>query len=144
MGAWVHIRMGATGKEVCSKLGGKGGEEAMKATREQKRVRLLAAAEAAIDELLAWEETNKAPNLRQIEEEVLKLREEFGQELALTVLEGQEVVQPVAEVRCPKCGQEMRYKGQKPTGIESWVVNGALKRGYYYCPACKQGIFPPG
>ena len=116
----------------------------MKETREQKRARLLAAAEAAIDELLAWEETNTAPNLRQIEEEVLKLREGFGQELALTVLEGQEAVQPAAGMKCAQCGQEMRYKGRKPTAIESWVVNSTLKRGYYYCPACKQGIFPPG
>lgn len=116
----------------------------MKATREQKRARLVAAAEAAIDELLAWEETNRAPNLTQIEEEVLKLREGFGQELALTVLGGQEARQPAAEVRCPGCGQAMHYKGQKPTAIESWVVNGAVERGYYYCPACKRGIFPPG
>ena len=116
----------------------------MKETREQKRARLLAAAEAAIDELLAWEETNTAPNLQQLEEEVLKLREGFGQELALTVLEGQEAVQPAAGMKCPQCGQEMRYKGRKPKAIESWVVDGALKRGYYYCPACKQGLFPPG
>src|SRR5262245_29804252 len=104
----------------------------MKETREQKRVRLVAAAEAAIDELLAWEETNKAPNLRQIEEEVLKLREEFGQELALTVLGGQEAVQPGAGVKCPKCGQEMRYKGRKPTELASWVVSSTVERGYYY------------
>jgi hypothetical protein len=116
----------------------------MKATREQKRARLLAAAEAAIGELLAWDETNQAPNLRQIEEEVLKLREGFGQELALTVLAGQEAVQPAAGVKCAQCGQEMRYKGQKPTELESWVVNGALERGYYYCPSCKRGLFPPG
>jgi hypothetical protein len=116
----------------------------MKETREQKRVRLVAAAEAAIDELLAWEECVKAPNLTQIEEEVLKLREGFGQELALAVLEGQEAVQPATGVKCSACGQEMRYKGQKPTEIASWVVNSALERGYYYCPACKQGIFPPG
>lgn len=116
----------------------------MKETRAQTRARLLVAAEAAIDELLAWEETNTAPNLRQIEEEVLKLREGFGQELALTVLAGQEAVQPAAGVKCPQCGQEMRYKGRKPTELESWVVNGALKRGYYHCPACKRGLFPPG
>ena len=116
----------------------------MKETREQKRARLVAAAEAAIDELLAWEETNRAPNLRQIEEEVLKLREEFGQELALTVLERQEAVQPAAGVKCPQCGQAMRYKGQKPAELESWVVNGAFARGYYYCPSCKRGVFPPG
>ena len=35
----------------------------MKETREQKRVRLLAAAEAVIEELLAWDETNSRPNL---------------------------------------------------------------------------------
>lgn len=116
----------------------------MKETREQKRARLLAAAEAAIDELLAWDETHQAPNLRQIEEEVLKLREGFGQELALTVLEGQEAVQPAAGVQCPACGAEMRYKGQKSRELASWVVNGALARGYYYCPSCQRGVFPPG
>jgi hypothetical protein len=104
----------------------------------------MAAAEAAIEELLAWEEQNRAPNLTQIEEEVLKLREGFGQELALAVLAGQEARQPGAGVSCPGCGQEMRYKGQKVTEVESWVVSGAIERGYYYCPECKRGIFPPG
>ncbi len=116
----------------------------MKETREQKRERLMAAASVAIEELLAWEEANQAPNLRQIEEEVLKLRAGFGQELARAVVGGQEAVQAATEVVCPGCGKVMRYKGQKPREIESWVVNGAVKRGYYYCPACKRGFFPPG
>ena len=120
------------------------GEGAMKATREAKRVRLMAAAEAAIEELLKWEERNAAPDLRQIEEEVVKLREGFGRELALAVLEGQEAVQPGDKVRCEGCGEELRYKGRKERELESWVVSGTIERGYYYCPTCKRGIFPPG
>ena len=115
----------------------------MKETREQRRVRLLVAAEAVIDELLAWEETNPRPNLTQIEDEVLKLREDFGRAIVAAELAGQEAQQPAGGMACAVCGKEMRYKGQKPKLAAGRAGDVDVERGYYYCPECKQGIFPP-
>ena len=116
----------------------------MKERQEERRARLLAAAEAAIDELMMWEATHKEPNLTQIEEEALRLREGFGRAIVAAELAGQEAQQPGAGVTCPVCGEEMRYKGRKRKVVESRAGEVAIERGYYYCPACKQGIFPPG
>ena len=56
----------------------------MKRSREQKKVELLAEAEALIESLLDWDERTSKPNLSQIEDEVLDLRRRFGQRLAKT------------------------------------------------------------
>lgn len=116
----------------------------MKLTRAQKREKLEKAAAEMIEALLDWEEENERPNLTALEDEVLRLRQQFGQELARTVVEGQEAQQPAENPRCPDCGGEMRYKGRKRKGVESRVGELAIKRGYYTCSGCKRGFFPPG
>lgn len=116
----------------------------MSTTKEEKRARLLAKAEAAIETYLAWEETHPAPALVEIEELALKLRKEFGQALAQMALESQPVQTPVPGPACPECGQEMRYKGQKTTHVESRTGPLKVARGYYHCPVCQAGFFPPG
>jgi len=46
----------------------------MKLSREQKKAKLMARLEKAVDELLEWEEAHTRPTLTQIEDIVLKLR----------------------------------------------------------------------
>lgn len=116
----------------------------MKLTRAQKRERLQSRAEGIIDKLLEWGERNEAPNLTQIEDEVLKLRQEFGQEMVSAVVEGEEAKQPAENPKCPTCGKAMRYKGQKGKELESRLGGLKLERGNYYCNRCKSGLFPPG
>lgn len=115
----------------------------MKQNRAEKKAALLKEAEVLIESLLDWDERTSRPNLRQIEEEVLELRRQFGQRLAQTVIEGQEAKQPAAAPQCEQCGEVMRYKGQKEVGIESRVGGLAVERGYYYCTRCQGGFFPP-
>lgn len=74
----------------------------------QKKAELERAAAEMIDALLDWEGENRAPNLRQIEEEILQLRQQFGQALATRVLENQEESQPVEPPVCPSCEEVMR------------------------------------
>jgi hypothetical protein len=116
----------------------------MKLSRAQKKAEMEKAAAEMIEALLDWEEENKAPKLREIEEELLRLRKQFVQELASQVLSEQEASQPVETPNCPECGAAMRYKGKKPTKVESRLGELVIERGYYYCARCKCGFFPPG
>jgi DNA repair exonuclease SbcCD ATPase subunit len=115
----------------------------MKLTRAQKKAKMQAAAERIIEQLLDWDETNARPNLTAIEDEVLKLRQQFGQAMADVVVGGQESRQLVEAPLCPQCGQAMRDKGQKRKVVESRLGGMEVERGYYYCAACESGSFPP-
>jgi hypothetical protein len=116
----------------------------MKRNQEAKRAQLQAKAEQIIDEYLTWEESHAQPDLYEIEEMALKLRKALGQELAQLAVDEQDSRVLAPGPNCPKCGKEMRYKGNKAVAVESRA--GALKveRGYYYCPECKESVFPPG
>lgn len=116
----------------------------MKLTRAQKKAQLAEAAEALIEQLLDWDERTPAPNLTQIEDEVLGLRQRFGQELVSAVIAGQEAQQPVEAPSCPTCGEAMRPKGRKRKAVESRLGGVAVDRDYYYCACCASGLFPPG
>ena len=116
----------------------------MKLTSAQKAEKIREAAEEAIARLEKWEETNSAPDLTQIEDEVLAVRQAFGQALVAVLLEGQEAQQPVAGPVCEQCGGEMTYKGRKGRAVESLVGEVAIVRGHYYCAHCRSGFFPPG
>jgi DNA repair exonuclease SbcCD ATPase subunit len=116
----------------------------MELTRAQKKAKLQAAAEKLIEQMLDWDETNTRPNLTAIEDEVLKLRQQFGQEMAEVLVEGQEMRQPVEAPPCPQCGKAMRNKGQKRKAVTSRLGGIEVARGYYHCGACESGSFPPG
>ena len=116
----------------------------MKSNREKLREEIVAEAEELFDELMKWEDENKAPNMTQIEDIVLELRKRFGKQLAEKVLMRQEQRQPAERVYCPKCGGEMGAKGAKGNRVETRMGNLKIEREYYHCPQCKQGIFPPG
>lgn len=116
----------------------------MKLTREEKKAKLMARLEKAVDELMEWEEEHKRPTLTQIEDIVLKLRKEMGEEMAEEILAEVEGKTPVPGPACPKCGREMRFKGEYEKQIESRAGEMEYERGYYACPECDGGFFPPG
>lgn len=116
----------------------------MRKKRSELKGSLMREAEAVIDELLTWEEQVEAPDLSQIEEVVLKLRQRLSEKMAEAVLQQQENVVRVPGPLCPECRAEMRYKGEHSKEVSSWVGEIQLKRGYYHCHQCKTGLFPPG
>jgi hypothetical protein len=116
----------------------------MKQTRAQKEAQLRKAADELIEAFLAWDEENSTPKLTEMEEVILRLRREMGQEMLAVALAGQELSQSAASPPCPECGSAMRYKGKKERAIESRVGGVELERGYYYCACCQSGFFPPG
>ncbi|HSF82589.1 MAG TPA: hypothetical protein VLA49_15240 [Anaerolineales bacterium] len=58
----------------------------MKQTREQRKTRLMTPLEKAVDELLEWDDEHARPTLAQIEDIVLKLRKQVGEEMASELL----------------------------------------------------------
>jgi hypothetical protein len=116
----------------------------MKKSEERIKAEFMAEAEALFDELMNWEGENKEPDLTQIEEIVLKLRRQFGEQLAQAVIQRQEKRQPAEKQICSECGGELVTKGDKNNRVETRVGLMEIERGYYHCPKCKQGIFPPG
>jgi uncharacterized protein with PIN domain len=115
----------------------------MKRTREQIKAELMSAAEGLVDELLDWQAHSPAPTLTQIEDVILELRQQMGQRMAAAVL-GAQSHSPVPSPRCATCEREMRFKGCKVTEVESRLGVLQMERGYYYCPSCRAGFFPPG
>lgn len=116
----------------------------MTQTRAQMEAELRKAADEMIEAFLAWGDENRAPNLSELEDVILELRRRMGEKMLGVTLAGQEMNQPAVNPKCPQCGAEMRYKGQKERMIESRVGGLELERGYYYCACCKSGFFPPG
>ena len=116
----------------------------MKRTKEEKRAALDAKAKEVIDELMKWRDETDQPDLTQIEDEILKLRERLSESMLATVIDRQESQCPVPGPVCPKCGKEMQYKGDKPRQVTSRVGEVKLERGHYYCSRCKESLFPPG
>jgi len=116
----------------------------MKKNREKLEAEFLAEAKELFDELMEWEGEHERPDLTQIEDIILELRQRFGEQLAEKVLQRQEDRQPTERVLCPKCGDEMRPKGLKGNQVESRIGVLKIEREHYYCPRCQEGIFPPG
>lgn len=116
----------------------------MKQTRAQLKAELLAHAEANIEEFLDWLEKSPTPTLTQIEDSVLHCRQQIGREMAETAIQAQDTVTVAPGPKCPTCGQEMESKSKKGKHITARVGDVKLKRTYYYCPHCRQGLFPPG
>jgi uncharacterized protein with PIN domain len=116
----------------------------MPRTRAEIKVELEAEASRLIDALLDWTDQTQAPTLTQIEDEVLKLRQQFAEKLAAAAVDRQAATDPLT-VKCPQCGRPMHQKKRRQRRrVESRVGGVALQRAYYYCQTCRVGFFPPG
>jgi len=114
-----------------------------KLTRAEKKAALMSRVEVLVDQMLDWEEVTPQPNLTQIEDQALSLRQRFGQVLTESVIAGQANVAPVHLPLCPQCGKPMRPKGTKHKTVQARVGTLDLERSHFYCPACTRGVFPP-
>lgn len=117
-------------------------------SKAQRKARLMAAAEAAFDELLLWEESAGKPNMTAIENEVLALRHRLGIVMAQSLIDEQAARSSVASATeapcCPQCGGALVNKGRRKKSSVTRVGEVESDRPYAYCPHCKRGVFPPG
>ena len=116
----------------------------MPKTRAEMKAELQGEAERLIEALLDWTDETEAPDLTAIEDEVLKLRQQFGEKLAAAAIEQQPSTTPLT-IKCPHCGRPMHQKKKRQRRRVQGRVGGvALNRAYYYCDHCRVGLFPPG
>ncbi len=79
-----------------------------KLTHAEKKTALISRVEALVDQILDWEEGHSRPNLTQIEDQALSLRQRFGQALTESVIAGQENVVPLHLPTCAQCSKPIR------------------------------------
>jgi hypothetical protein len=107
------------------------------------RVQLQAEANAAIEEPLQWGRSAETPDLTQMEDKVLWLRDRLGRRMLQLMVEGQEAKQPEEVPRCPECCEPTRYKGQRASYVQTRLGTLRVARGHYHCARCEGGLFPP-
>ena len=82
----------------------------MKAQRAEVKGKLMEQAELLIDQLLDWNEQTTRPTLTQIEDIVLQLRKQLGEQMALAVIDHQEAKRPTPGPRCPRLSKRWRRR----------------------------------
>lgn len=116
----------------------------MKKSRTQLKTELMEKLEGAVERVLDWQEAHVSFTLTELEDFVLALRGEVGEEIARLLL-GQLGSKTLAEgLRCEQCGGPMRYKGRAGKYVETRVGGIEIERGRYWCPGCHESVFPPG
>ena len=108
---------------------------------EELKAQMMAQAEAAIETLLAERQKKGRLNLSDIEHLAREAGQRVMQELTVDLVDTEAAAEE--DTKCPECGQKLRYKGKKARDLVTETGEVRLERGYYYCPTCRKGIFPP-
>lgn len=107
--------------------------------RKALKARLLAKAEATIDNLVSDKRLHKKMTLSQIEDVVGTSEIDFRQK----VLEEVIGIQEDKSVGCPKCGSQVKNKGKRPKQVISLRGETEIERSYQECQTCGHRYFPP-
>ena len=100
-----------------------------------------------VEGFVEWKGEERAYTFEEIEEEALEIGRAVVREMMGVAVEEEDAKEERhrgrPEPNCEGCGRPMRYGGRRGRGIESKVGEVRIERGYYHCPSCKVGIFPP-
>jgi hypothetical protein len=115
----------------------------MPMSKQADRDEVTRAAGQVFEELEAWCEAHPGYTLLDLEEQAAQLRSRLMGEMMSRLVDKRSAVQPAEGVSCPKCGTPMTDKGRHKRTVRGPEGSVELDRAYYYCPACKAGLFPP-
>lgn len=112
---------------------------------EEEKARLQQSFKQMYEELWVWREEHRQATFDEIAEQVT-LRRRVVMAEVVGALARQHGSGQVAEGQlCPECNQGMIYKGEQRREVAHYLEGEtALSRGYYHCPRCEAGLFPPG
>ncbi len=112
-------------------------------SRQADRDEVTRAAGQVYEELEAWCAAHPGYTLLELEEQAAKLRQRLMGEMMSRRVGQRAAIEPAEEVRCPRCQSPMQNKGKRKRTVRGPEGPIELERAYYYCPACKEGVFPP-
>lgn len=113
----------------------------MRPNDKELKAQMMAAAEGVIERLLAETKEKEELSLSDIERLVRRAGQDVMGELTGTLANAE--AQSRESRICPECGRKMRYKGRKKRELVTETGEVSVERGYYYCPTCREGFFPP-
>jgi hypothetical protein len=102
------------------------------------------AARRSYRRLQAWQATNSTATLGAIEQQVRVERRMLMGELIPLLIGDRGRDDPAARPVCLHCGQQMSFQEERSVPIETLEGCITLRRPYYYCRSCHEGLFPPG
>jgi uncharacterized protein with PIN domain len=106
------------------------------------KIRLMNELEGIIDRLLMNKPVPEEITLQYAEKAAVAVGEKVKAVIAQELLDDQRA-RP-QEVACPGCGKRLRMKDYRRRRVVTEAGEVGVRRAYYYCADCKQGIFPPG
>lgn len=113
----------------------------MSPDKEQLKARMMADAEAVIDQMLSEGSEQEQLDLSDIEHLARAAGRRIMERLTCTLVDTE--AREEEGCTCPECGQKARYKGRRRRNLVTDTGEVRLERGYYYCPTCQEGFFPP-
>ena len=111
----------------------------MSTEKDELKAKLLAEAEASIEEMLLDKRISQKMTLTEIEDVIGDLETDFRQRVLNEVVGEQENEIP----SCPDCGGKLRNKGKRTKRLVTLRGETEIERRYYQCEDCGKGIFPP-
>ena len=108
------------------------------------KAKLMAKAEALIDELLAAQKPSEETQLVDIEQAVLGLGQRLQRALTAELVAAHTAVVEATGLTCPQCGGKLKAKGKRTRRVLTEMGDVSVRREYYHCAACGTGVFPPG
>jgi NADH pyrophosphatase NudC (nudix superfamily) len=107
--------------------------------KDELKAKLLAQAEASIEQMLSDERLSETMTLTDIEDVIGELETDFRQRVLREVIGEQEE----SSRSCPECGGKLRHKGKRRKRLVTLRGETDIERVYYQCEACDTGVFPP-
>jgi phage/plasmid primase-like uncharacterized protein len=115
----------------------------MPRSREELKARMMQDAEEMIDKLLDEKKRADEITLSEIEQAAVETGTSFQQAVVQHLVEDSQGETSDIPI-CPGCGEKLKLKGHRKRRVETEAGEVELKRPYYYCQACRRGLFPPG
>lgn len=120
----------------------RGGEMGQVRSEETSRAEFGAEAQGLHKRVHEWRQAHPEASFDEIAEVVCLERKRLMGSL-IGELATKELPIPFDRI-CPDCGGALKNKGKKKREVLHREGEVRLERENYHCPACKQGIFPPG
>jgi hypothetical protein len=113
-------------------------------TDEEIKVRILAQAEKAVDQVLAERPAVDKMTLRDIERLALQAGAQVSAEVQAALGAEGSQHHSSQEQSCEKCGAHMQRRGRHGRQVTTEAGTSRLERSYFVCPNCGHSFFPIG